>query len=252
MLGATWHPQGVTLVTQPPVRYENYPPDDSETPDETVPVVRPYVPDTIPPPPASVGTSRRAVVGLVIGLPVAGIILSAMAVNSSSTGRMGDMGGDLPADPSTEFTEEPDDPGSFGEDISVGSYTATAPSGWTVHDDGSGTVEVTNGANRLAAASFDTGTSTLAVEEIVHLAKTHRAGFSGKIADPVDRSSANHQHATMDGTGKFRGKAARLMSEVWIDDAGTGLLVVRILTAKAASVISTEAQEMLEQLSKDF
>jgi hypothetical protein len=56
----------------------------------------------------------------------------------------------------------------------------------------------------------------------------------------------------MDGTGKFRGKTARLMNEVWIDDVGSGLLVVRILTAKAASVISTEAQEMLEQLSKDF
>jgi hypothetical protein len=252
MLGATWHPQGVTPVTQPPVRYENYPPDDSATPDETVPVVRPYVPDTIPPPPASVGTSRRAVVGLVIGLPVAGIILSAMAMNSSSSDRMGTNGGDLPEASYTEYTEEPADPGSYGEEFSVGSYTATAPSGWTVHDDGSGTVEVTQGANRLTAVRFDTATSTLAFEEIVHLAKTHRAGFSGKIADPVDRSSANHQHATMDGTGKFRGKTARLMNEVWIDDVGSGLLVVRILTAKAASVISTEAQEMLEQLSKDF
>jgi hypothetical protein len=162
------------------------------------------------------------------------------------------MEGDLPEASYTEYTEDPADPGSYDEEFSVGSYTATAPSGWTVNDDGSGTVEVTNGANQLTAVSFDTGTSTLAVEEIAHLAKTHRAGFSGKIAEPVDRSSADLQHATMDGTGKFKGKAARLMSELWIDDGGSGLLVVRILTAKVASVISTEAQEMLEELSGDF
>ena len=239
-------------MTQPPVRDETYPPDDSATQDETVPVVRPYVPDTIPPPPASVGTSRRAVVGLVIGLPVVGIILSAMAMNSSSTDRMGDMGGDLPADPSTEFTEEPDDPGSFGEDFSVGSYTATAPSGWTVHEDGGGTVQVTNGANRMTAVSMETATSTLAVDEIARLVKRHDKGFTGKLGDPADRSSAVAQHATLDGTGKFSGKAARLMGDLWIDDDGSGLLVVRILTAKAASVISTEAQEMLADLSEDF
>jgi hypothetical protein len=56
----------------------------------------------------------------------------------------------------------------------------------------------------------------------------------------------------MDGTGKFTRKAARLLEELWIDDRGSGLLVVRILTAKAASVISNEAQEMLEQLSQDI
>jgi hypothetical protein len=241
-------------VTQPPVRYENYPPDDSATPGEDLdlPVVRPYVPDTIPPPPASVGTSRRTVVGLVIGLPAAGIILSAMAMNSNSAGRMGRMPGDLPEAQYTDYTEEPSDPGSVDEEFSAGSHSATAPSGWTVRVDGSGTVDVTKGANRLTAVSFDTGTSTLAIEEIVHGARTHRAGFSGKIADPVDRSSADLQHATMDGTGKFTGKAARLMSELWIDDTGSGLLVVRILTAKVASAISTEAQEMLDQLSKDF
>ena len=44
-------------------------------------------------------------------------------------------------------------------------------------------MEVTNGANRLAAASFDTGTSTLAVEEIVHLAKTQ----DGKLLDTLQK-----------------------------------------------------------------
>jgi len=240
-------------VTQPPVRYENYPPDDSATADDHTPVVRPYVPDAIPPPPATQGTSRRTVVGLVIGLPVVGIILSAIASGNSADrmGGMGGMGGDLPEDPSTEYTEDPVDP-AFDEEFSVGSYTATAPSGWTVNDDGGGTVVVTNGANRLTAVSIDTGTSTLAVDEIGHLAKRHYGGFTGKLGDPADRSSADVQHATIDGTGKFQGKAARLMVELWIDGEGSGLLVVRVLTAKVASVISTEAQKMLEELSGDF
>lgn len=242
-------------MTQPPVRYENYPPDDSATPERDTPVVHPYVPDTIPPPPVGGGTPRRAVLGLVIGIPVAGIIFSAMAANSASFGRMGNMEGDLPVDPYTEYTEDPEDPAGTvpsEEGFSIGGYTATAPSGWTVQDDGSGPVEVVNGANRLTAVSIDTATSTLAVEEIARLAKRHRTGFSGKIGDPVDRSSADLQHATMDGSGKFQGKAARLLSELWIDDQGSGLLVVRVLTAKLSSPISTESQEMVDELSGDF
>ena len=248
-------------MTQPPVRYENYPPDDSSTPDEHTPVVRPYVPETVPPPPVSSGTSRRAVVGLVIGIPVAGIFFSAMAMNSNAWNGSGNHFG-YPDD--SDNTDNPDDtdnsddpgetgdPGSFDEEFSVGSYTATAPAGWTVYDDGSGTVEVTNGANRLTAVSIDTATSAFAVEEIAHLAKRHYVGFSGKIGAPVDRSSADLQHATMDGTGKFNGKTARLMVELWIDDEGSGLLVTRVLTAKVASAIAVEAQQMLDELSGDF
>jgi hypothetical protein len=235
-------------VTQPPVRYENYPPDDSASPagspDEHTPVIRPYVPATIPPPPTSDGTSRRTVIGLVIGIPIVGIALSAMAMNRNPSDGSGDG--------SPDNSDNTADSGSTDEEFSVGDHSATAPSGWTVHDDGSGTVEMTNGANRLTAASIDTATSTLAVEEIAHLAKRHYAGFTGKIGDPVDRSSAELQHATMDGTGRFQGKAARLMVELWIDEEGSGLLVARVLTAKVTSVISAEAQEMLDDLSGDF
>jgi len=191
------------------------------------------------------------VVGLVIGLPVVGIILSAVA-SGNSAGRMGGMEGDLPEAQYTEYTEDPGDPDSLDEEFSVGSHTATAPSGWFVHDDGSGTVEVTNGANKLTAVSIDTAPSTLAVDEIARLAKRHHVGFTGRLGDPADRSSADVQHATIDGKGKFQGKAARLMVELWIDDQGSGLLVVRVITAKAASAVSTEARRMLEELSGDF
>ena len=235
-------------MTQPPVRYENYPPDEgasADSPkDQRAPIVRPYLPAQLPPPPATSGTSRRTVIGLVIGIPVAGIILSAMAAGSNS-GPDGEMGGGM-------GDGYPYDPGPSDQGFSVGSYTATAPDGWSVNDDGSGTVEVSNGANRLTALSLDTGTSTLAVDEIAPLAKRHYIGFSGKIGDPVDRSSASLQHATMDGAGTFNGKTARLMVELWIDEDGSGLLVTRVITAKVSSAIAVEAQEMLEELSGEF
>ncbi len=248
------------MSTQPPVRFENYPPDDSASrpgsADEHTPVVRPYVPDTIPPPPARDGNSRRTLIGLVVGIPVAGILLSVFAANGSSSPGPDGYLPDYPeytADP--EYTEDPVDPVDaepVEEEFSVGDYSATVPAGWTVNDDGSGAVEVTKGANRLAAVSIETATSTLAVEEIARIAKPHHPGFKGKVGTPVDRSSAALQHATMDGTGTFKGKAARLLVELWIDEDGAGLLVARVLTAKVASAISRQAQGMVDELSGEF
>ncbi len=249
-------------MTQPPVQFENYPPDDSATPDDLdgehtpdgqhAPVIRPYVPEQLPPDPASSGSSRRTAIGLVVGVPLAAIILGAVAARPNP-----DYGPyeDIPtAEASEADPDDPDaeDPASYDQEFSVDGYTATAPAGWTVDGDGKHTVEVTRGANRLTAVGIETATSTLAVDEIAHLAKRHRTGFTGKIGDPVDRSSVDVQHATMDGAGKFKGKAARLLVELWIDDDGSGLLVSRVLTAKAASAISTQAQEMLDELSGDF
>ena len=240
-------------MTQPPVRYENYPPDDSATPDDHTPVIRPYVPDTIPPPPASGGdqpADRGRPGDRASGR---GDHPQCRRQNGNSAGRMGGMEGDLPEAQYTEYTEEPVDPDSLDEQFSVGSHTATAPSGWIVHDDGSGTVEVTNGANKLTAVSFDTAPSTLAVDEIVHLAKSVTA-WASAAGSPIRSTARPPISSTPPSTakGKFKGKAARLMVELWVDDEGSGLLVVRVLTAKAASVISTEAQEMLEELSGDF
>lgn len=241
-------------MTQPPVRFENYPPEDGATREEPTPVIRPYVPDTVPPPVRS-STSRRNVVGLVLGIPLAGIIFSVIAAGGNARNGSGfddgtsetttdPYGPDDPGDPGGAS-----DPGPTDEEFSVGSYTATAPAGWTVHDDGSGAIEVTNAANRLTAVSVETAASSLAVDEIAGLAKSHYAGFTGKTADPVDRSTADRQHATMDGVGRFQGKTARLLAELWIEEEGDGLLVIRVLTAKVGSPIAIQAQEMLNDLS---
>ena len=235
------------MSTQPPVRYENYPPDDNATlsgsPQGQSPVVRPYVPATLPPPPRGTGSSRRTAIGRVIGIPIAALVLGARATRAESAGGI---------DEDTSYIDESSDIESVGEEILIGDHSATAPQGWTVHDDGSGTVEVTNGANRLTAVLVETATSSLAVEEIAPLAAHHYLGFTGKIGEPVDRSTAALQHATMDGTGEFQGKSARLMAELWLYDTGTGLLITRVLTAKVSSSLSAEAQEMLDDLSGVF
>lgn len=218
------------MSTQPPVRYENYPPDDSASPagaTDGTPGVQAYLPATVRPALTNAGSSRRTVLVWVIGLSIVGIA-GAVALRSDS----GDDTGE------SEF--------------SVGDYSSTAPAGWTVYDDGSGTVVVTNGTNVLAAVTVDTATSSLAVEEIADLAKSHYEGFTGKIGDVVDRSSGDLQHATMDGTGKYLGMDARLMAELWIDDTGAGLLVVRVLTAQMSSTVAVEAQDMVDELSGDF
>jgi hypothetical protein len=56
----------------------------------------------------------------------------------------------------------------------------------------------------------------------------------------------------MSGAGEFRGRAANLLAELWIDDAGSGLLVTRILTATPASTIAVQAQTMTDELSSNF
>jgi hypothetical protein len=242
-------------VTQPPVRYENYPPDGSTTPagstDENTPVVRPYLPATIPPTPPSDGSTRRTVLGLVIGIPLVGLLFSAVGFNGNRSGPDPTFG----QDPGVNYPDMngPNPENADPTQMSIGPYYASVPAGWTSIDDGSGTTaEVTNGANRLTAVSIETATSSIAVEDIARQSSGLYPGFTGKISDPVDRSSANLQHATMDGTGRYQGKAARLMVELWIDDNGSGLVVARVLTAKVSSRISTEAQEMLEELSGNF
>lgn len=242
-------------MTQPPVRYENYPPDDTSPPsltDEQVPTVRPYVPEAIPAPQGGYGTPRRSVVSLVIGVPLALVLFSAVASSGNSIGTMGD---DYPFAEAT--AEETEDSGqgtdeSGGWMFSVGGHSASAPEGWTVTEDGGDVVRVTKGTNLLTAVSLELAASSVAVEEVPHLAKKWHAGFTGKIGTPVDRSSAERQHATMDGHGKYRGKAARLLAELWVDDAGMGLLVVRILTAKPNAPASVEAQGIVDELSAEL
>lgn len=237
------------MSSQPPTRYENYPPEpgvptgglDDSAP-YSDPVVRVYAPPTIT---ASAGApvGRRTVVGLFLAVPMAAIIWwSAIGDEGGFTGTT-DPGGA----PSSDST------GSTPKELMVGGrYAVTVADGWDYTPDGDGGLNFTKGANALSASVIDVPPSTLAVDDIAALVKRHHKGFSGKIDRPVDRSTDHLQRASVSGTGKFRGRAAKLLAELWIDDTGSGLLVTRVLTATPGSTVAAQAQAMTDELSTNF
>jgi len=236
------------VSSQPPTRYENYPPEQDvpasrleDPPPHSGPVVRAYAPPTITTPGAPVG--RRTVVGLVLALPIVGILWSWMIGDEGGFTRPADPGG-APSGDSTD---------SAPKKLMVGGrYAVTVADGWAYTPDGAGGLEFTKDANALSASAVEVPPSTLAIDHIATLAEHHHEGFAGKIDDPVDRSTNQLRRASMAGTGKFRGKAARLLAELWIDDAGSGLLVTRLLTVAPASTITVQAEAMTDELSTNF
>jgi hypothetical protein len=241
------------VSTQPPVRYENYPPDHNEAPDDAssggdpqAPIVRPYVPAQVPEPAPGGLRSRRTAIGLALAVPVTliGITLVNRSQGNSAMFPGSTYGEDNPDG------DRPDWQAPEGT-IEVGGHVAGVPAGWEASSDGD-VAQVDNGPNRLNAESFESVAYVMAVDEIAHRVSAYGRAFTGKLGEPVDRSTAELQHATLDGVGKYRGLAARLMAELWLDDSGNGLLVVRIMTAKPNAPISVEAQGMVDDLSSDL
>ncbi|MGV8909503.1 MAG: hypothetical protein ACOH1Y_11010 [Propionicimonas sp.] len=187
--------------------------------------------------------TRRAVIGSLFAVGAAGL-LGCTAVSTSTDQASPDSGEDPLGDPTDESTP--------GFEIVVGDYSATVADGWTSVDDGKGGVVVTNGPNRLTVVSVTLAKGARAVDEIAALARSHADGFLGTFADPVDRSSAEVGRASVSATGKYQGLAGRLLCELWIDATGFALLTTRTLTAKASTLISEQAQEMVDEFSVDF
>lgn len=247
------------MSSQPPTRYENYPPEQEGAPlagglddavQPPVPVVRPYVPEIVATPVAR-GIGRRGMIGLAIAVPLAGII-AIMVMDQAGSTEMGpfpeDPGysGEIPPDPQEE------EPPTETEVTVGGSYSATVPAGWQYVEDDGGGIEFTKGTNRVSASSIEVPPATLAVDELEVLVKAHRLGFTGKLAAPVDHSAGDVARASMAGTGRFRGRTARLLAELWIDGTGSGLMTTRILTDPPSSAVAGEAQQMVDDMSRGF
>ena len=184
-----------------------------------------------------------------------GVIGSLLAVGAVVVaGCSAAVGGDQPGTDATDdpLADGPTDESTPGFEIAVGDYSSTVADGWKSVDDGKGGVVVTNGANRLTVVSVAIAKDALAVDEIAALARTHADGFVGTFADPVDRSSAVVRRASIAATGKFQGLPGRLLCELWIDATGFALLTTRTLTAKPDSLVSQQAQEMVDEFSVDF
>ncbi|HEY3337170.1 MAG TPA: hypothetical protein VGK18_01590 [Propionicimonas sp.] len=188
--------------------------------------------------------TRRALVGSLFAVGAAGLLGCTVANGPSDRASVDEGEDPLAGDPSDESTP--------GFEIAVGDYSATVADGWKSVDDGKGGVVVTNGANRLTVVTVTIAKDALAVNEVAALARGHAEGFTGAFAAPVDRSTADVKRASVAGTGTFKGAPARLLCELWIDSTGFALLTTRIITASPDSVISEQAQEMVDELSLDF
>jgi hypothetical protein len=186
--------------------------------------------------------TRRALIGSLLAAGAAGMLGCSAASTPGPSEAIDEdpLGGD-PTDESTP-----------GFEIAIGDYSATVADGWKSVDDGHGGVVVTSGANRLTVAGVGIAEDALAMDQIAGLARSHADGFVGTFAEPVDRSSADVKRASVAGTGKFQGSDARLLCELWIDATGFAIVTTRILTAKPGSVISEQAQEMVDELSFAF
>jgi hypothetical protein len=203
--------------------------------------VTPYIP---PPPPVSPGPSRRGLLWLVAAVPVGVLWLGSVARPD--------------ADPSFDEDEDewdgetsPDDTGS-GSAIEVGGYSVEVPDGWEATQVSEAEGTATNGANRVQAYAFYADSGDSAADLVSALVSRRLGSFKGDLGTPVDESEGDVQRATVRASGKLSGKPARLVGTLWIDEAGTALLALKIVTAKKGSAIAEEAQAMVDELSGNF
>nr|WP_300145880.1 hypothetical protein [Propionicimonas sp.] len=214
----TWEQPGV----EPPVqRYQ----------------VTPYVP---PPTPPRAGPSRRGVLGLVVAVPVVAVWLG--SVNNSRTSSYGE-------------DEETDDGYLSSDDTTAGGATMwirddtfELPDGWEATQISDAEAVATNGASRVQAYRFDADAADSAADLVSALVSRRLGAFKGDLGKPVDEVDGDVQRATVKGSGKLSGKAARLVGTLWIDADGNALLVVKIVTARKGSDIAQEAQAIVDEL----
>jgi hypothetical protein len=215
-----------------------------EQPDTASPVERvavtPYVPPPIPPP--TTGPSRRGVMGLVVGVPVALFWLGSLnnPATRMSSGWEEESGGSTWPDDGSE---------TDAAAMSIGDDSFEVPDGWEVTQVSDVEAVATNGANRVQAYGFTADTADRAVDLIAALVKHRLGALKGTLDQPVDESVDNLQQATIRGSGKLSGKAARLVGTLWIDADGTARLAVKVVSAKKGSDIAQEAQGIIDELS---
>ena len=206
-----------------------------------------YRPPQVSPSPAGQGPSRRTVIGLAIGLPVVGFILSVglRAEESALPGGYEDGG----------YQDGGYDPGEETVDVSsiaIGPWVLDVPDGWADSWEAADEVVLTHGANRLQAYSFTAYGSDQALDLVEPMVKRRLGAFRGTLGGPVDDSDAEVQRATVRTAGTVRGKNALLTGHLWISAAGDALLLVEVLTAKASGRVAGELRAMVDQLEGEF
>lgn len=238
------------MTSQPPTGFENYPfqgeRDGISDPEPASPAaVTPYqAPTAGPPPQPSRGLGRRGLLGLIIGVPVAGVLGSVVF-------RAG--GGEAGAEATASATEWIDDDYDSGDYLDVGGqYSAQIREGWeSVTPDGDEAIVARGSSRVLALAVMHDGSQEVA-DQLIDLVEEYRGRFKGSLAEPLDTSSSDVRRATVTASGSVGGDAARLRADLWIDDEDNGLLVIQTLTARKGSKVAADAQAMADELSAGF
>ena len=202
----------------------------------------------VPPPSGGPDPSRRGVIGLIVGVPLAGFILAQWS-------RAGERDAGDPWADGTVADDPTDDGGQAdtGSSIDIGAYTLEVPDGWSAQWLDSGEVALTNGSNRLQVLNFTANEGDAATDLVDRLVKRRlkASKFTGTLGSTVDQSDGVDR-ALVKAAGKVGKKKATLIGQLWIDDLGDALLLLRVLTAKDGSPAADEAQSMVDDLDGQF
>lgn len=237
------------MTEQQPTRFENYPPETSAPfagadPAPTAPPPMRYAPPSpVVQPPRT--QSRRSLISTVIGLAVGVPVIVAVGASAfERTDEEPSGSWTMDAEPPID-EDEGDTPEEVSSDFTLGDYTAAVPVGWELTTDDETRAVLTRDANQVTVMVFDAGSDDPGpVEDIAEAVRNADTGFRGSPGKPVDESTDVREIASMSAKGKFQGKSARQFAELWLDDSGSYLLIVTVLTAAEGSPIARQATSL--------
>ncbi|MCA0297116.1 MAG: hypothetical protein LCH96_17730 [Actinobacteria bacterium] len=237
------------MTSQQPTDFENYPvsrqPDAISDPPPVA--VTPYLPPSLSPAPQpSGGLGRRGLLGLLIGVPVAGLLGAAVFGAGAGEGRPEATAS------ASEWIGGDDSESDSYIDVGGEQYTATIPDTWESINTEGDEVVVTRGNNRLLALAVTDDGARQVTDQLDELVAQYHGPFKGKLGEAVDTSSSDVRRATLTAKGTYNGAEARVRADLWIDGEDNGLLVIQTLTAGKDSKIAREAQAIADELSSDF
>lgn len=245
---------------EPPTQYENYPhssePANSPAPnrwtDPPAPaplVVRAYQPSG-PTGASSHQASRRGVIAGVAGIAVLGGLVMIADVGTSRIELSTSSGEDtepspIEDDPFDDSADEPSDQSYF----EFGGNIFDLPEGWQSDGAADYRALLSNGRNQLLVVAYGNATGSAAEElvDALNRSNTPFTGSTGKVKKTTNASGIDR--ATAKGSGKYEGRAARQIVDLFLlSGAETALFARQILTAAEGSSIANQAGRLLADL----
>jgi hypothetical protein len=146
-------------------------------------------------------------------------------------------------DPFDDSSDEPVDQSDF----ELGGTTFDVPEGWQLDGATESRALLSNGRNQLLVVVYGAATGSAAEElrDALSRSNTPYTGSTGKVKTDTDGGD----RATAKGSGKYEGKAARQLVDLFLDSGAESALFVRqILTAPEGSSIARQAARLVADL----